>query len=233
MAKYQLLLPKMGESVAEATIIKWLKQPGDYIEADESVMDIATDKVDSEVPAPVSGTLVEQLYKIDDVVQVGAVIAIIETKEAAEPVATPETADISTPEVIEPVKQEETAPAVTEHEEEEKPVIETTEPIPGTEQLAQNTTPANPVVIGDNVRFYSPLVRSIASQEGIGNTELDSIPGTGAEGRLTKDDLLFYIQNRSAISPVSQPALAAEPAKVQEEAPIITKAEPVIDTPKT
>src|ERR1700722_16025143 len=86
MAKYQLLLPKMGESVAEATIIKWLKQPGDYIEADESVMDIATDKVDSEVPSPVSGTLVEQLYKVDDVVQVGAVIAVIETKEAGEPV---------------------------------------------------------------------------------------------------------------------------------------------------
>src|ERR1700710_2060946 len=80
MAKYQLLLPKMGESVAEATIIKWLKSPGDYVEADEAVMEIATDKVDSEVPSPVSGTLVEQLCKDDDVVQVGAVIAIIETE---------------------------------------------------------------------------------------------------------------------------------------------------------
>src|ERR1700755_2904701 len=84
MAKYQLLLPKMGESVAEATIIKWLKKPGDHIEADESVMDIATDKVDSEVPSPVSGKLVEQLCKEDDVVQVGSVIAIIETGEAEE-----------------------------------------------------------------------------------------------------------------------------------------------------
>src|ERR1700744_3359473 len=89
MAKYQLLLPKMGESVAEATIIKWLKKPGDSIEADESVMDIATDKVDSEVPSPVAGRLIEQLCKEDDVVQVGSVIAIIETggvEEATAPV---------------------------------------------------------------------------------------------------------------------------------------------------
>src|SRR5436305_12304070 len=83
MAKYQLLLPKMGESVAEATIIKWNKKPGDYIDADEAVMEIATDKVDSEVPSPVSGRLVEQLCKEDDVVQVGSVIAVIETEEAA------------------------------------------------------------------------------------------------------------------------------------------------------
>src|ERR1700753_3575039 len=84
MAKYQLLLPKMGESVAEATIIKWNKNPGDYIEADDAVMEIATDKVDSEVPSPVSGKLVEQLCNENDVVQVGAVIAIIETGEAEE-----------------------------------------------------------------------------------------------------------------------------------------------------
>ena len=89
MAKYQLLLPKMGESVAEATIIKWLKKPGDKIEADESIMDIATDKVDSEVPSPVSGTLVEQLCKEDDIVQVGAVIAIIETEGGDEAEETP------------------------------------------------------------------------------------------------------------------------------------------------
>jgi len=97
MSNYQLLLPKMGESVAEATIIKWLKNPGDYIEADESILEIATDKVDSEVPSPVAGTLTEQLFKVDDVVQVGAVIALIETKDkvasnapAPEPVPTKE-----------------------------------------------------------------------------------------------------------------------------------------------
>src|SRR6202012_6196296 len=89
MAKYQLLLPKMGESVAEATIIKWKKKPGDYIEADETVMEIATDKVDSEVPSPVSGKLVEQLCNENDVVQVGAVIAVIETGDAEESVDEP------------------------------------------------------------------------------------------------------------------------------------------------
>ncbi|MGZ3831667.1 MAG: lipoyl domain-containing protein, partial [Mucilaginibacter sp.] len=89
MARYQLLLPKMGESVAEATIIKWLKKPGDYIEADEAVMEIATDKVDSEVPSPVSGKLVEQLCKEDEVMQVGAVIAVIETAPAQQTGYTP------------------------------------------------------------------------------------------------------------------------------------------------
>jgi len=230
MAKYQLLLPKMGESVAEATIIKWLKQPGDYIEADESVMDIATDKVDSEVPSPVSGKLIEQLYKIDDVVQVGAVIAIIETKEAGEsaapePVAPPQ-------EVAKPEVTPEPAP-VTPEVKEEEPAPKITEPIPGTEQLP-NTTDAFPTAVNnqitsvsDNVRFYSPLVRSIASQENIGNTELDSIPGTGAEGRLTKDDLLQYIQKKVGGPLESQPAATPEPAKVEDEAP-----EPVISSPK-
>jgi 2-oxoglutarate dehydrogenase E2 component (dihydrolipoamide succinyltransferase) len=216
MAKYQLLLPKMGESVAEATIIKWLKQPGDYIEADESVMDIATDKVDSEVPSPVSGTLVEQLYKVDDVVQVGAVIAVIETKEAGEPVTTN---NVETPaQVIAEPAPIAAAPEVIEQE----PVIATLDSIPGTEQLTQNSTPVNHSPINDNVRFYSPLVRSIASQEGIGASELDGIPGTGAEGRLTKDDLLLYIQNRSGNGTISQPASAA----------VVTPQAPVFSSPK-
>ena len=228
MAKYQLLLPKMGESVAEATIIKWLKQPGDYIEADESVMDIATDKVDSEVPSPVSGKLIEQLYKIDDVVQVGAVIAIIEIKEAGEPAVT----EAPAPAAAEPEVTPEPAP-VTPEVKEEEPAPKITEPIPGTEQLP-NTTDAFPTAVNnqitsvsDNVRFYSPLVRSIASQENIGNTELDSIPGTGAEGRLTKDDLLQYIQKKVGGTLESQPAATPEPAKVEDEAP-----EPEISSPK-
>jgi len=217
MAKYQLLLPKMGESVAEATIIKWLKQPGDYIEADESVMDIATDKVDSEVPSPVSGTLVEQLYNVDDVVQVGAVIAVIETKEAGEPVV-----ESPAQVIAEPVAVEESAPvAVAPEIKEQEPAIATLDSIPGTEQLAQNTTTVNHSPINDNVRFYSPLVRSIASQEGIGASELDGIPGTGAEGRLTKDDLLLYIQSRSGNGAVSQPA-----------APAVTQQAQVVNPPK-
>jgi len=221
MAKYQLLLPKMGESVAEATIIKWLKQPGDYIEADESVMDIATDKVDSEVPSPVSGTLVEQLYNVDDVVQVGAVIAVIETQEAGETVATNA---IETPAqvIAEPVAVKESAPIAPEVKEQE-PAIATLDAIPGTEQLNQNTAPVNHSPVNDNVRFYSPLVRSIASQEGIGVAELDRIPGTGAEGRLTKDDLLLYIQNRSGNGSVSQPAAATVTA---QQAPVFSSPKP-------
>jgi 2-oxoglutarate dehydrogenase E2 component (dihydrolipoamide succinyltransferase) len=220
MAKYQLLLPKMGESVAEATIIKWLKQPGDYIEADESVMDIATDKVDSEVPSPVSGTLIEQLYKVDDVVQVGVVIAVIETKEAGEEVTT-NSVETPTQVIAEPVAVKEPEPVVPEVKEQE-PAVATFDSIPGTEQLTQNTTPVNHSPVNDNIRFYSPLVRSIASQEGIGNAELDGIPGTGAEGRLTKDDLLLYIQSRSGNAPVSQPS----------SVPTTTQQAPVFSSPK-
>src|ERR1700742_1329161 len=121
MAKYQLLLPKMGESVAEATIIKWNKNPGDYIEADDAVMEIATDKVDSEVPSPVSGKLIEQLCEENDVVQVGAMIAVIETESAEEK-------DIEEPVSVAP------KPEITIAEEpKSKPV--TPEPIPGLEQL--------------------------------------------------------------------------------------------------
>src|ERR1700761_8606577 len=152
MAKYQLLLPKMGESVAEATIIKWNKNPGDYIEADDAVMEIATDKVDSEVPSPVSGKLVEQLCNENDVIQVGAVIAVIETESIEEknieqsiPVAPKQEAGI----VEEPVS---------------KPVIP--DPIPGLEQLS-NTVPIEGKEFKNSERFYSPLVKNIASQEGI------------------------------------------------------------------
>src|SRR5688572_14415682 len=119
MARYQLLLPKMGESVAEATIIKWVKKPGDYIEADDAVIEIATDKVDSEVPSPVSGKLVEQLCNEDDIVQVGAVVAIIETDEAEE--ETTEDSALSEHPVAEPTPAEETQAV-------EQPVVEQKQP---------------------------------------------------------------------------------------------------------
>ena len=212
MAKYQLLLPKMGESVAEATIIKWNKNPGDYIEADEAVMEIATDKVDSEVPSPVSGKLVEQLCNENDVVQVGSVIAVIETDEAEEiqqepPVVAPEEeANINIPETPE-----------------EQPI--TPEPIPGLEQLETKTTEDSDDSYKSSARFYSPLVKNIAVQEGISIEELDKIPGTGAEGRLTKDDLLNYLQNPSSISaavPQQQPAI-----------PVVEAAKPPVEAPQT
>ena len=124
MAKYKLLLPKMGESVEEATIIKWTKNPGDYIEADETVMEIATDKVDSDVPSPVSGKLVEQLFKDNDVVKVGAVIAMIETGDPEE--AKEETAAAPVQEV--PVQPSVTPPIISQQVEEAKPPVQQAPP---------------------------------------------------------------------------------------------------------
>ncbi|MFD0764904.1 2-oxo acid dehydrogenase subunit E2 [Mucilaginibacter lutimaris] len=239
MAKYQLLLPKMGESVAEATIIKWTKKPGDYIEADEAVMEIATDKVDSEVPSPVSGKLVEQLYKEDEVVQVGSVIAVIETEEAdannipppipqSQPQATSKPAPAPAP-AADQASQFTAQPA-------EQPVVE--EPaqiaeIPGINQIEQRETTTADAVTYSN-RFYSPLVKSIASQEGIGNNELDQIPGTGAEGRLTKDDLLAYIQKRGSRVSAPQQGYAAEQSQqaVAATQPVNNTPQPQTEAPK-
>lgn len=213
MAKYQLLLPKMGESVAEATIIKWNKNPGDYIEADEAVMEIATDKVDSEVPSPVSGKLIQQLCSENDVVLVGAVIAVIETEGAEEnieeqhPHAIAEQPEVNISE----------APV-------EKAVLSA--PIPGLDQLEAKPVEQHGDKLRGSERFYSPLVKNIAVQEGISVEELDKIPGTGAEGRLTKDDLLNYLQNPSSLSkPVdSQQTNYAPP---YEEAPKPSEPQPV------
>ncbi len=193
MAQYELLLPKMGESVAEATIIKWTKQPGDVIKLDDTVLEIATDKVDSEVPSPVEGKLVKQLFNADDVVQVGAVIAIIE---------------------IDGNDQEE-KPAQTSVSAESEP--EKTEDIPGVDQIQAAETP----IVQDfksSERFYSPLVKNIASQENISVAELDQIKGSGAEGRLTKDDLLNYIKSKNGGS-VAQPVAAPQAVSKQAEAP--------------
>jgi len=181
MAQYELLLPKMGESVAEATIIKWNKQPGDMIQLDDTVLEIATDKVDSEVPSPVAGKLVKQLFKIDDVVQVGMVIAIIETDSVG--------SSKSSADSLEP--RGDSAQLVADSV---QLAVESSH-VPGVELLAQ------PVIENQNFkssdRFYSPLVKSIATQENISTAELDQIKGTGAEGRLTKDDLLNYIQSKN------------------------------------
>ena len=227
MAKYQLLLPKMGESVAEATIIKWNKKPGDYIEADEAVMEIATDKVDSEVPSPVSGKLVEQLCKEDEVVQVGSVIAIIETDEAGSddtppPVpAAPEISDDPAPQPAAEETPQITAQTTDQPAEEQAPEAPAAE-IPGIDQIEQRESTPTDGVTYEN-RFYSPLVKNIATQEGIGNNELDQIPGTGAEGRLTKDDLLEYIQKRGPKSGNTSQSYAA-PQQSQAAQPVTTPA---------
>lgn len=168
MAKFELRLPKMGESVAEATITCWLKEIGDTIEVDDVVLEIATDKVDSEVPSEVEGVLIEKRFNVDDVVQVGDVIAIIETQDDDGP---------------------ETSSSVEEPE-----VVEAAEVVSQTVQTAQDTVHS---ITSSEGRFYSPLVKNIAKQEGISQIELDSIPGTGKEGRVTKDDILAYVENKA------------------------------------
>lgn len=185
MAQYELLLPKMGESVAEATVIKWTKQLGDRIELDDTILEIATDKVDSEVPSPVAGTLVKQLYKEDEVVQVGAAIAIIETEGADAPVQVPFLESISS----------DTSTTESTFNDIETPSSQSPVNQPS---AASESSPAP--AVEPEARFYSPLVRNIASQENIPLRELDAINGTGAEGRLTKDDLLAYISQKKETS---------------------------------
>lgn len=189
MAQYELVLPKMGESVAEATIIKWVKNVGDSIDTDESVLEIATDKVDSEVPSPVSGTLVKTLFNEGDVVKVGAVIAIIETEGGA------------------------VAPAPSSKPAESAVSNSPAAAAPGIQELSQKTEVNTTSVQSNADRFYSPLVKSIASSEGIGQAELDAIVGTGSEGRVTKNDILAYVETRKSGANVSAPR-ASSPAPV-------------------
>lgn len=174
MAKFQLKLPKMGESVAEATIINWLKEVGDTIEADEAVVEIATDKVDTEVLSEVDGVLVEKLFKIDDVIQVGQTIAVIEIKEERE-------------------LTEETSKNKTKVETSPTPKIEVKEEV----LIEEAVVISQSKIKSSYQRFYSPLVKKIAASEEVTQEELDSISGSGKEGRVTKKDILQYIENRS------------------------------------
>jgi 2-oxoglutarate dehydrogenase E2 component (dihydrolipoamide succinyltransferase) len=194
MARFELKLPKMGESVAEATITNWLKEVGDKIEADEAVLEIATDKVDSEVPSEVSGILVEQLFGKDDLVQVGQTIAIIET-EGGELVS---------------IVKEAVAPEV---------IAEVTKTVDAAKEAV-----AAPADFSDSEKFLSPLVKNIAKEEGVSVAELAAISGTGKEGRVTKNDILEYVKNRT-----SQPVAAVPAAAVQKTvaAPVAQKAAPV------
>jgi 2-oxoglutarate dehydrogenase E2 component (dihydrolipoamide succinyltransferase) len=193
MARYELIMPKMGESITEATILKWLKKEGDAIKMDEAVLEIATDKVDSEVPSPVAGILQQLLFKENDVVAVGKAVAVIETSVSAAS-ATKPTAP---------------APAVTRQE---KTIVA---------PKAEIKTIASSTVSKNEARFYSPLVLNIARQEGISMAELEAMPGTGAEGRVTKKDILAFVQNRGAVEqPLQQPAeqAAVEDAAIHQPA---------------
>jgi 2-oxoglutarate dehydrogenase E2 component (dihydrolipoamide succinyltransferase) len=195
MAIFELRLPKMGESVAEATITNWLKEVGDKIEADEAVLEIATDKVDSEVPSEVSGVLVEKLFRKDDLVQVGQTIAIIETEGGN---------------------------AVAPIQEVSNGIVEEIEK---TIEAAKETVSA-PVSFFESDKFFSPLVKNIAKEEGLSLAELDSIAGSGKDGRITKDDILNYIKNRGS---QSAPVMAT-PAPKEDVTPKEVESPKAVET---
>jgi 2-oxoglutarate dehydrogenase E2 component (dihydrolipoamide succinyltransferase) len=213
MAEIEVLLPKMGESVAEATITSWLKNEGDKIELDEPIVEIATDKVDSEVPSPNEGVLVKRLCNEGDVVAVGSVIAIISTGGAASPQPS-KPAEVAAP-----------APVAAKVEEAVMAPLASN----GHVELPKNS---------ELSKFYSPLVRSIAQAEGVSLQELESITGSGKDGRVTKQDILDYIPNRgkqSAPAPVAAStttaAPAAKPAPAQESNSFVIKQPTVVAGP--
>jgi 2-oxoglutarate dehydrogenase E2 component (dihydrolipoamide succinyltransferase) len=190
MSLVDLVMPKLGESIMEATILKWHKKPGDTIKQDETVLDIATDKVDSEVPSTAEGVIEEVLFKENDVVPIGTVIAKIRVGANAavsnnQPVPTPEKPQYEDAKVVEEIPYQ---------------PVSSGQSAMGSQQGTDS-----------KIRFYSPLVLNIAQQEGISMTELENIPGTGQEGRVSKKDILAYVANKA----VSQPSLSEQPADSQ------------------
>jgi len=194
MATVDLVMPKMGESIMEATVLKWHKNPGDTVKMDETILEIATDKVDSEVPSTAAGTITEILFKENDVVPVGTVIARIDSAggsaAASAPVSAAPAQTIAAPQVAAPAAVQSAA------------------------------SPAAVAAAGTN-KFYSPLVLNIAGKEGISMTELETIPGTGNENRVTKKDILNYVANRG-----NQPVAATQPATAPQQ-PAAPQAQPV------
>ena len=184
MSQIEIRLPKMGESVTEATITNWLKNVGDKVEIDEPLVEVATDKVDNELPSEAGGILIKQLFEKDQVAQVGDVIAIISTDGSdaveATPTAAPVAEDVSNPVAVQNTDDDDTL------------------------NLDKN---------GPSGKFYSPLVRSIAEKEGIGMNELETISGTGQSGRVTKKDILTYIENRGSAPVAEAPKAVAEAPK--------------------
>ncbi len=210
MARFELVMPKMGESITEATVLKWLKQTGDQVARDEAVLEIATDKVDSEVPTPVGGRLVEILHAEGAVVKVGAVLAILEdASESTTPsaplatVAAPSAA--TTMPVASASAAQSTLPAA--------PTAPSPTEVPYVPAPVPVLNPGSPAPQPPTGRFYSPLVLSIARQENLPMAELDAIPGTGDQGRLTKKDLLNYLSNgRQAAQAVAQVPSPSQPS---------------------
>ena len=186
MSKFELKLPKMGESVAEATLSAWLKEIGDTIEFDEPVVEIATDKVDSEVPSEKKGILIEKCFKVDDVILVGQTIAIIETNEV----------DVERETIIEnPASKEQPKETMTEIHSEKELVEEMTDSLEKSAKVILESEEA----ISSNKGFLSPLVKNMIKKEGISSEELSFINGTGKNNRITKNDILSFLSKRSLI----------------------------------
>jgi 2-oxoglutarate dehydrogenase E2 component (dihydrolipoamide succinyltransferase) len=205
MAVVDLVMPKLGESIMEATILKWHKQPGDFVKMDETILEIATDKVDSEVPSTTEGVIEEILFKVNDVVPIGKVIARIKTSAAE--------SAFSRPVVSTPVKEQGSyLPTGQAGKEQEAVVVETIQPRTSNQQPATGN--------GSSNRFYSPLVLNIAASEGVSMTELENIPGTGNEGRVTKKDILQYVSERKASSYKPRASSQQEVSVVRESAPL-------------
>lgn len=198
MAQIEIRLPKMGESVTEATITNWLKNVGDSVALDEPLVEVATDKVDNELPSEAEGVLIQKLFEKDQVAQVGDVIAIISTDGAAAP-APASTGSATAASPSEPVVAAEKTVADAQ-------AIASNDPLPKS---------------NENGKFYSPLVRSIAQAEGIGHTELETISGTGAGGRVTKKDVISYLDTRTSgtSTPALSPVVPAQSVSVQTPAP--------------
>ncbi|WP_127018460.1 dihydrolipoamide acetyltransferase family protein [Flagellimonas beolgyonensis] len=202
MSKFELKLPQMGESVAEATLTAWLKEVGDTIEMDEAVFEIATDKVDSEVPSEVEGVLVEKRFNVDDVIKVGEVVAVIQVEgDVADTSGGDEAPEAVEETVAEPVQQLE-------------------------KQMTQvQETVAVAPDFSSSERFYSPLVKNIAKEEGVSMDELEAIVGTGKEGRVTKNDIMAYLESRSNGGVQAKAAPVQEAAKPTQPAAPVQKQE--------
>jgi 2-oxoglutarate dehydrogenase E2 component (dihydrolipoamide succinyltransferase) len=194
MARVELVMPKMGESIMEATILKWRKKIGDSVELDEPVLDIATDKVDSEVPSPVAGVLVEILFQENDVVAINKAIAILETDSAGGSSGSSSSG----------------------------PSVESSKPVEV--PYAPAATATQTQVVSSEGRFYSPLVRTIAKEEGISQAELDKLAGTGQDGRVTKKDILAFVANRGGQAvAVNSPSVAVGSGSPQLSQPVSTQ----------
>ncbi len=187
-----VIMPKMGESITEGTILEWKKQVGDSIAKDETLLEISTDKVDSEIPSPATGTIVEIIAQVNDTIPVGDVIARI--GEVGESASTEEVS-------VETAPTEETAPAEPE-------------PVPEIKEVVQSEIVIEKPIIQSGKRFYSPLVKSIAKKEGITQAELDALMGTGNNGRVNKQDILAYLKIRTAGAPTHTEDVSEQPASI-------------------